>query len=414
MGKNEIKSRCEYPLVPRDFITAPIFASRPQKGSRIVRVGDRTYIIGGFKPISEDRPECPALDIRHGRALFTILSFVEAPTDNMVVRFSITEFCKRYASTVSGRYAQDMRALLSDLERCWFKITHPDGNSESYRILKNISVKLKVSRRKAATDKAPQEDRCKTPGAKRSFADEMWLDEVELHPKFFSLLQDYFSIAQIHLRTLTSIRSPLAQAVYVYIPSRAVHADATRPFEITLQNLLSQVGHTVPASKSLRKKIFTQNRNPVLEQLNNIAVVNGILKVNLVETSDKEDYKIQFWVEERKGERKASINQEGEGKSILQDIWLKAGKTLEEFREKTKFPLPELNEYQQELFKKGKIELAKNEIFFRKALALLGKEKFDELLSDAKSAVLEGRKATKSETHRLIYYIKDTLKRVAR
>lgn len=401
-SRSTTRSATEYPIVPRDFITAPIFASKPQTGSRIVRVGDKVYTIGGFKPISEDLPECPALDIRHGRALFTILSFAQVPSDDMVVRFSINEFCRRYAavSAAGGRYAKDMRFLLGDLERCWFKITHPDGNSESYRILKNISVQLKVSRKKATTNKVLQ--------------DEMWLDEVELHPRFFSLLQNYFSIAQIHLKTLTSIRSPLAQAIYVYIPSRAVHADITRPFEITLENLLTQVGHTVPAAKSLRKKIFLQNRNPVLEQLNNVAIVNGILKVNLVETSDKKDYKLQFWVEDREEEQKQkeSTYQENDKKTVLQDIWLKAGKTLEEFREKTKFPLPELNDYELELFKRGKIELEKNEIFFRKALALLGRERFDELLSDAKSSVLEGRKVIKSETHRLIYYIKDTLKRM--
>lgn len=387
-----------YPLVPKDFITAPIFASRPQRGSRMVMAGDRVYTIGGFKPISEDRPACPALDIRHGRALFTILSFVDLSAGDLTVRFSVTEFCKRYANTVSGRYARDMRGLLSDLERCWFKITYPNGTSESYRILKNISVRHKASRRKLLVNEIFEQD-------------ETWLEEVELHPKFFSLLQGYFSMAQIHLETLIKIRSPLAQAIYVYMPSRAVHADVTKPFEITLENLLLQVGHTVPKAKSLRKKIFTQNNHPVLEQLNNAAIMNGVLRVTLAETSDKKDYKLQFWIENRGPKHKLPMESEADEKGVLQKIWLEAGRSLEEFKEKTKFPLPPLEDYQLELLKRGKVEFQKNEIFFRKALALLGRDRFDGLLSDAKSAVLEHQKITKTETHRLIHYIKDTLKR---
>lgn len=386
----------EYPIVPRDFITAPIFASKPQEGSRKVEVKGKVYTIGGFKPISEDRQACPALDIRHGRALFTILSFVDVYEDSPCVKFSINEFCKRYASSNGGRYSRDIKAILSDLERCWFKITDEFGASDSYRILKNISVHCKEPRKKLQK------------GGGLLMQEEMWLDEVELHPKFYELLKDYLNVAQIHLKTLASIRSPLAQAIYAYIPSRAVHCSKEMPFEITLKNILIQVGHTIPEAKSVRKKIFTQNKNSVVQQLNNVSIVSGILKVTLEETASQNDYKLQFWVE--KSTEKASISgSKPQGSSVLRNLWIRSGKSHQEFDVRIRHPLPNFSNYQLELFEKGNIILKGNRVFFKQALALLGENRFNELLAEAKGSVLEGKQAIKSETHRLIYFVKDAI-----
>lgn len=387
----------EYPVVPKDFITAPIFAAKPQTGARTVVVKNRLYTIGGFQPISEDRPPCPALDIRHGRALFTLLSYVNASDEEKTVRFSIRDFCRRYSdSSWSGRYARNIRAILSDLERCWFKITSKDGNSESYRILKNISIHQKEPR-KRPTQAIQQE--------------EIWIDEVELHPKFFEMLQDYYNIAQINLKALTSLSSPLAQSIYSYIPSRAVHCTVNKPFEITLTTLLEQVGQAAPNCKSLRKKIFTQNKHTVLSQLDGVEIVSGILRAKMVETTDGSDYKILFWTEEESSEKSQSITSPG---GVLLDIWKEAGGSEAAFSKRTRHPLPYLNNYQKEGLEAASIETQGNMIFFRKALALLGESNFNELISDAKSALLEGRKINKSSTQRLIHYIKEEVKRKAR
>lgn len=386
----------EYPVVPKDFITAPIFAAKPQMGGRTVVVKNKLYTIGGFHPISEDRDPCPALDIRHGRALFTLLSYVDAADENKTVRFSIRDFCRRYSdSSWSGRYARNIRAILSDLERCWFKVTYKDGESESYRILKNISIRQKEPR------KRPKEI---------SYQEEIWIDEVELHPKFFEMLQDYYNIAQINLKALTSLTSALAQAIYSYIPSRAVHCTIKKPFEITLITLLEQIGQPVPNSKSLRKKIFTQNKHSVLDQLDGVAIVNGVLRAKLIETTDGSDFKILFWTEEeavpkQKKQRNAS--------GVLFDLWKQGGGSEKSFNQKTQKLLPSLNDYQKNTLETAGVVLHRNNIFFRKSLALLGEGTFNELISDAKSALLEGRKINKSSTQRLIHYIKEEVRRKA-
>lgn len=389
------KNRNEYPIVPKDFITAPIFASKPQTKSRQVTVGDKIYTIGGFKPISEDSPPCPALNIKHGKALFAILSFYDNEDETSVVRFSIREFCRRFAAmNWSGRYARDVRSILSDLERCWFKVTYKDGSSHSYRILKNIKVHQKVPRKKPKNE---------------SEQFEMWLEEVELHPEFLMVLKDIVNRAQIDLKTLTSISSSLAQAIYAYIPSRAVHCDKENPFEITLTNLLTQVGHTVPVEKSRRKKIFTQNRNSIMSQLDKLPLIKGLLRVNLLEAAGGSDYKIQFWAEE---DSKKVTSNESDG--VLKNLWIAAGGTVEEFLNRTKHPLPELSSYHINLLEKSQIVLRGNQIFLRMALGLLRESRFEVLLGEAKHVALSNTKSIKTPTHRFIHYIKEAVQEVAK
>lgn len=384
-----MKSTEEYPIVPRDFVTSPIFASAKQADGRSLYVGDKKYTIGGFKPISEDRPACPALDIRHGRALFTILSFLPPDSEEgPIVRFSINEFCLRYAGSNGGAYARDIKALLADLERCWFKIEYPDGKISQYRILKNIAVHARPHRRKALDGSGSQH--------------EMWLDEVELHPEFHALLRDYMNVVQIDLKALTKMRSPLAQAIYSFMPSRALHRNQDNPFEISMVKLLEQVGHSVPQYKSVRYKIFFQNTNSVIDQINRAKVANSVLRVEVGELADGSDYKLKFWVDGPDGVAKKA--QKPRKLGILDSIWVNTGQPLSMLNEKCK-RTPELNDYQLTTMKLAEIEVEGNQRFFQKALAILREDKFNELISDAKNALLEDRPIKKTPTRRLIYYM---------
>src|ERR1039458_293578 len=67
---------------PQDYFLAPIFAASRQSGPREVtvrvnidgKVVERRYFMGGFHPLRPNHPP-PALDVRHGRAIFALLSF---------------------------------------------------------------------------------------------------------------------------------------------------------------------------------------------------------------------------------------------------------------------------------------------------------------------------------------------------
>jgi len=58
----------------------------------------------------------PALDVRHARAIFTLLSFREPYGDNgREIRFAFNDFCRRYANSQGGRYMRAIKDIVGEL-----------------------------------------------------------------------------------------------------------------------------------------------------------------------------------------------------------------------------------------------------------------------------------------------------------
>ena len=197
-----------------------------------------------------------------------------------------------------------------------------------------------------------------------------------------------------------SITSPLAQAIYLYIPSRAHHHHTeAKPFEITLTNLLQQVSATVPKHPSRRKELFTKNSKPIIEQLNGLETLTGVFRVKLAETNDKSDWKLQAWLEAR-----AEKPQAGKADSKLLAAYLKSGRSRQQFNLALANIRP-LSDYETDLLTKAEVVIDGNRTFFEQVKALLKDARFVTLLGEAKCDQLEGRKAIKTPTARLIYRI---------
>jgi hypothetical protein len=396
------QSNCVPVLI--DYLKAPIFAACKQSTSRIVVIkkADRIYEIGGFNPFSnpESNTIYPAFDVRHIRIILTILSFRNDSLNKnkAKIQFSLKQFCMRYANSEhskGGSNIKIVKKLLEDLANCWFRVIYKNREKKTYRILKDICIHFKPNRNKSEKDTMLQ--------------DEFWLDHVELHPEFEKLLSDYTELGQINLEVLSSITSPLAQCLYVYMPSRAIYRSEANPFPITLLSLLKEVGYneeTIPKQKSLRKKIFTQNKISVLHQMDGLSFVNGVLKVKLIETEDGSDYKLLFW------NANAKLPNETKTKSNcpkLRAHWLESGRPIEAFNQKLKNNFS-LENYQEELLERAQIRLEGNERFMQMALSLLGRNKFDEQVSEVKSMVLEpGGVSLKNPTKMFISQVCKTL-----
>jgi len=379
--KTEIRA-----LVPKDFLIGPIFAASRQSGSRQVVVGDREYTIGGFHPIHQSRKP-PALDVRHARLCFAILSFRDIFSETSEFHFSFNELCKRYAGSNGGRYSRAIGDLLGDLMDTYFQIRDLTTQiSHVYRILERIDIEKRPIRRKdsqLATSDQP----------------EMWFHGVSIAPEFFGLLNNMKELQYIKLEVLTSIRSPLAQAIYLYIPSRAHHHSKNNPFEITVTKLLNQVSHPVPKYKAHRKLLVTQNRTSILSQLDGTETLLGTFHVNMVETTDKKDYKLQAWI---KVSEKKSLSP-GTNSKLIQ-MFLDKGITQKEIDRRLQKTQP-LDSYEIELLEMGKINVSEMEKFLEMARALLGETGFHNLLAEAKSDALENTRSSKSPNHRLSHRI---------
>lgn len=125
----------ELVAAPKDYFLGPVFAARKQNGPREVTINQRRYQIGGFHPL---RPEArpPALDVRHARAIFALLTFRDRDNDSPEIRFSLNELCRKYSHTNGGRYARDIANILADLMDAYIRVTDiGTGVSHQYRLI---------------------------------------------------------------------------------------------------------------------------------------------------------------------------------------------------------------------------------------------------------------------------------------
>ena len=314
MGDHGSSRECETNLVlaPKDYFLGPVFAATKQTGPREVTIGERRYQIGGSNAMRRNNQK-PALDVRHARAIFALLSFRDPFAESRLIRFSFNEFCQRYARTNGGRYARAISGIVADLIESYISVTDlKTGIGHQYRLIERLDIESRQPRRRDSK-------------LAKSNQSELWFNGCSLSPEFFGLLGKITELQHLRLDVFTAIRSPLAQAIYLYIPSRAHHHDEANPFEITVSKLLEQIAAPKPLQKSKRKEIFTKHQDEgraIIQQLDGRKTLSGVFRVRLAETCDKSDWKIQAWIEktEKQQARKPS-------KSILVATWLDSGRS---------------------------------------------------------------------------------------
>ena len=267
-----------------------------------------------------------------------------------------------------------------------------DDTIEYFQILGEINTHQKAARRRDALQAVSSQH-------------EMWLDRVSLSPEFFGLMRRWEELAQIRLDVLNSLKSTKAQAIYTYIPSRAVHHGKDDPFQIKAANILEQIGAPVPQHKSVRKKVFCQHGDKsILNQLDGAEIANGArLRVVIEETRDGSDMKLIFWTEQDEQAKPL----EPPKTSKMLDAWLVSGRSQKVYNERLKKRRP-LSDYHRDLLEKADVEIEGNERFFENAAALL-RGQMDMLLSEAKGDALEGD-AGNNPTGRMIYRILEAIK----
>ncbi|MDQ8182713.1 hypothetical protein [Pelagicoccus sp. SDUM812005] len=354
------------PRVPKDLVSAPFFAARPQDKPRYLNIGDVRWGIGVEHPTNH-RPS-PALDIRHGRACFALLSFRER-AQGRDIEFSIYEFSRRYANSCGGKFCRNLLEILFDLRDTWISREWRNGHEtrrEMFTIIGDIKVHQKGIRRSDAKE---------ADGIQL----DLELDRITLSPEFFDLLEDWCNLSRIRLDVLKSMRSNLAQAIYSYIPYRAAGRTKSTPYEITAESILQQVSARVPPAKSSRAKVFLQHSASVIRQLDGAETLDGVLRVSIKETIDRRDYKLLFW-EERVASREdrttaTKTSYTSQMRLIEPSTHHNSSKKLS----KSKI---------LELERKG-IQFSGYEDFFELMHALLGEDRFESIARTSASGVSE-------------------------
>ncbi|HBC86434.1 MAG TPA: hypothetical protein DCZ94_05725 [Lentisphaeria bacterium] len=358
-------------LVPRDFLTAPLFAAIPQTGPRKVWLNDKIWEIGVSNPFDPSARPHPALDIRQGRLLFCILYLMRRKTLDIrePVPFSLNELALLYSGRHNGSSVKDIKRLINDLRETWHKITFPDGTERFFTILGTIGLEKKRNSN--------------------------WLRDVSINPDFHNLILAIEKQMHIRLDVLNSIRSNLARAVYTYLPSRSVKRTERNPFVISCAKLLEQSGCKPPAYVSLQKKLFTQNKNSILSQLDGVEVLFGKLRIKM----NKRGYLLS-WVEKECMENKKSFYK----------AWVDSGRAERDFFERTR-QLPQLDDYEEMCLSSSCVNLHKNMNCFRKAKALLGKYRFDVLCAEEKNYALENIRPTQTAEKRFLFHLAEAIRK---
>jgi len=328
-------------LVPRDFVVSPLFPAYGRPGRSVVIAG-RKWEFGVPNPLKPGTGETVHLDIRHGAACFTLLSFRNIVLGGSMIPFSLNEFCLRLFGYNDGRAYKMGRSILGDLRDCWIRITEQDGSTRTFTIIESIEVQGRVK-------------------GWRNYEKtmELWLDRVRLHPEFLKLLNDIERIANIRIDVLNRMSSPISKSIYAFLPSRAAFRSKSNPFQISLGTLLGQIGCRPPRFKSHRKKLFTQHSSPVIFQLDGAEMLSGMLRVKLEETADKSDWELVAWCEKR-------------------DVpgWSKIG----------------FDEYETGKLEACEISMDKSEGFLKKSKFILGEWAFKEICAEVAGKVAEGCK----------------------
>ncbi len=322
--------------LPQAFTKNPIFASKKQTGMRTIQFtnGD-IWDIGVQDPFRPDVAPKPALDIRHGKLLAIIFS--QFKIDKKVkMKFSVRELARAmYGDNYNNDQRFNIIKLLGDMRDTWLR-TIINGVVVPFPLIKYIQASLGGKNKKKG----------------RNQDDLFFLDYIEFHELFVAYMDKHMqSMFDVNLEQLLNIHNRIVGTLYFYIPCRAVKYTKKTShdmFTITLTKLLTDIGESVPKTKSERKRKFQHFRKDkplksidLVAELNNLVVSDGRnLQCILLETKDKKDYKLCFWVKGdkiktvprnsslykhfRHGKRKENISDE----RIL-DIWYYRLKNLE-------------------------------------------------------------------------------------
>lgn len=285
MKNNKIHD--ENSLVFKDFIKAPIFGVTAHQNE--VECDGWVWKTGVVTPLAQKNgvtePVIPGLNVDHAEIMLALMTFQPAnyhfsPNPSGEFKFSLKKLCEVAYGSYSKQYYTKACKVLDDLSKCWGSVFFKDTQETHYfRVLKDILIISKPSRRN--TD-----------------GQELWLDNVVLHESYQALLGNLHRQLMIDVRVFRQVTSgPLVKAIYMYIPSRAVHHTKDAPFKIKLQTLFDQLGHKQNKFKykSKRYEIMTRGVKPIIDQLNGVAVYNGTMYCTLKESADGSDWMLCAW-----------------------------------------------------------------------------------------------------------------------
>ena len=384
MSTAKTPQKAEYALTIKDWLKAPIFSPVKQTAPREVEVTNdkgqsHLWRMGVPNPLNQ-KPSS-RIDMSHARVLLAILSFWRHQNP---VSLSLSELARRCANAEGGgSYYKRLRGKIEDLRQYWIELETPNGQHRIFPALARVEVTLHP---KSPNAPASRQGRLALEGPAAVPAGRILLDNVELAPEFAEFLIGFADYMHFRLDVLRNMPSDVAQAIYLYLPSRAVHHTRQNPWQITLTNLYNELGLKVASAKSLRKKVLVQHRRSVLSQLNGAPVLKGTLRATLRLNQAGTDWMLLAWTETDE-----KLLDPNESNSQLAQAWRDSGRPEKEFQTLLKAPLRPLTDEDHALCEAARIDLNGTERFLRLCKTILSGPVFRRQLAELKVDVIESR-----------------------
>ncbi len=212
------------------------------------------------------------------------------------------------------------------------------------------------------------------------------LVSIQLDQNFINFIDQIEKFISVRLDVKVKLPSPVAQAIYTYIPSRAIYSTIKDPWRISLTNLMKELRLPLEkyASKSEKKKLFTQNKTSIMQQLDGQPLRSGdLFRCCLEEKKDKSDYYFCCWVQK--------VAKKTQNSPLLQ-CWKDDGRDVKVFYKLIDEKKPLTRKTIEDLKDMG-LNPVKDRTYYEAAkaiLAYLGDSDFEGLIADIKCRYEEG------------------------
>ena len=210
------------------------------------------------------------------------------------------------------------------------------------------------------------------------------LVSIQLDPNFITFIDQIEKFISVRLDVKVKLPSPIAQAIYTYIPSRAIYSTEKEPWRISLAILMRELRLPEEKYKSAREKIFTQNKTSIMKQLDGVQLRSGdLFRCKLEEKKDKTDFYFCCWVQ--KIEKKVK-------NSALLQCWKDAGRDVKVFYKLIDECKPLTRKTVEDL-KDMELDPVKDKAYYEAAKAIfsyLGDPDFEGYIADIHARYEEG------------------------
>ena len=368
-AKSCFKTAVKFAQLPSVWVSAPLFPPLPQTESYSITFWDGRYSwTTGFKNTlaytrDYDSPYLRGFDIRHYDLIAAFISEYR--------RGHIDKAGKLYVSykgllsligkTTGSLQIKSVSLLLDDLWNT--NILWEDNEKKTAVLFRTLS---KIETR--------TEDGNNT------------LVSIQLDPNFITFIDQIEKFISVRLDVKVKLPSPVAQAIYTYIPSRAIYSTIENPWRISLTKLMKELRLPLEkySSKSEKKKLFTQHKNSIMQQLDGQPLRSGdLFRCTLEEKKDKTDYYFCCWVQ--KTEKKTR-------KSPLLQSWIDAGRDVKIFYKLVDERKPLTRKTIEDLKDMG-FDPVKDRAYFEVAKAIMAylcDPDFEGYIADIHSRCMEG------------------------